>query len=164
MGFEVAKLRLGDAEFRVDRFIDGNIEQWAEDELLQRAQKNAWSVGLSEVVIGSMWIEVQKVGLKWLVDCIWDYRGENGEPISHFLEDGVNAHPIEAKGKAFGGADFLAWMDKNGKMVFRRKVKHPGYPGYHIMKKAATEGIPALKNRIEKETQKYIDLSRIQNG
>ena len=161
MGLDVARLRLGDAEFRVDRFIDGGIEQWATEEFVERAQKKAWSHGFSEKVIASIWVEVQRTGDKWGIDLIWDYEGPNGEPISRFLEDGVNAHPIEAKGKAFGGSDFLAWMDKNGKMVFRRKVYHPGYEGFHVLRDAYREGLPAFTKRIEKETQKFIDLNRI---
>ena len=163
MGLDVARLRLGDAEFRVEKYITGVIQEVADEEFTERAQKKAWRHGFSEKVIGSIRTEVEFNGPKWDIYMIWDYTGDKGEPIAVFLEDGVNAHPIEAKGKAFGGADYLAWMSKNGKMVFRKKVNHPGYAGFHVMRDAYREGLPLFTKKLEKKTQEFMDLNRLVN-
>lgn len=161
ISLDIARLRLGDAKFRIDKFIDQNIVQWAEEELLQRAQKIGWSHGLSENAIGAMFVE--KVGFK-AVDLVWDYRGPHDEPIHLFIEEDTDAHTIEAKGKFFGGADYLMWRDKMGKPIFRKKVKHPGTKGKHIIRQAKNEGIPELKNRVNRETQKWIELTKLRGS
>src|ERR1700675_3056810 len=104
MTLDISRLRLGDTKFRIDNFIDANMVQWAEEEVLTIAQKLAWGRGLSENAISAMWIEREDYK-KWML--IWDYRGPNDEPISKFLNDGTEAHDIEAHGKEFGGADML---------------------------------------------------------
>ena|SRR2546426_4818281 len=161
MAFDVARLRAGDVKFRIDQFININIQSWAEEELLQRAQKLGWAKGLSENALSYMWIETQQIGNKIGVDLIWDYKGPNDEPISVFLENGTRAHEIVAKGKIMGGSDVLAWQGKDGKMVFRPKVKHPGTQGMFIIKRAMEEGFPRLKSRIKKEVEKKLEMEHI---
>lgn len=158
MSLDITRLRLGDAKFRIDKFIDQNILKWGEDELLQRAQKIGWNKGLSENAIASMYID--KVGFK-AIDLVWDYRGPNDEPIHLFIEEDTKAHDIVAKGKFFGGADYLMWRDKMGKLIFRKKVRHPGTHGMHIIRQAKDEGVPALASRINREVQKWLELTKI---
>lgn len=158
MTLDISRLRLGDGKFRVDKFIDQNCVQWAEEEVLTIAQKLAWNKGLSENAISAMYVE--KTGFKaW--DLIWDYRGPNEEPISLFLEEDTEVHDIFAKGKAFGGADMLTWVDKMGHRVFRKKVRHPGTKGMHIIKRAWEDGKSKFQNRMVTETQKYLELTKL---
>jgi|SRR6185312_16518924 len=155
---DVARLRLGDLEFRINNYIEDNIEQWAEDEILELAQKKAYARGLSDEAIGSIYIARNgptTIALRW------DYRGPNGEPISKFLEDGTIAHFIYPKGKEFGGADALSWLDKNGKRVFRRKVRHPGTKPMFICRDAWIEGKPRLSKRIKREVERYLKANRV---
>jgi len=155
---DVARLRLGDLEFRINNYIEENIQQWAEDEILELAQKKAYARGLSDSAIGNIYIT--KTG-PMSVSLIWDYRGPNNEPISKFLEEGTISHFIYPKGKEFGGADALSWMDKNGKRVFRRKVRHPGTKPMYICRDAISEGKPRLSKRIRQEVERYLKASRI---
>ena len=158
MTLDISRLRLGDGKFRIDKFIDQNCVQWAEEEVLTIAQKNAWNRGLSENAIGAMYVE--KSGFK-MWDLLWDYRGPNNEPISKFLEEGTEGHEIYAKGKEFGGSDWLTWVDKMGHRVFRKKVKHPGTQGMFIIKNAWKERKRKFTKRMQKEVQAYLELTRI---
>jgi hypothetical protein len=158
MALDIARLRLGDAKHRIDKFIDANMVQWAEEEVLTEAQKRAWNRGLSENAISSMYIE--KVDFKkWKI--VWDYRGPNNEPISSYLEDGTPAHEIYAKGKDFGGSNWLHWLDKTGHNVFRKKVKHPGTTGMHIIRDAWKNSKQRFQKRMKKEVQAYLELTKI---
>jgi hypothetical protein len=156
MTLDISRLRIGDSRFRIDKFIDANCVQWAEDTMLSTAQKLAWNRGLSENAIADMWIE--KVGFKaW--EFIWDYRGPNDEPISRYLNDGTPPHDISAKGKNLGGSDWLSWIDKSGKRVFRKKVKHPGTTGMKIRERAWEIARPQFQKQMQKETQAYLQLT-----
>jgi hypothetical protein len=161
MPLDVARMRLRDAKWRIDRFIEINLDRWAEEEILQKAQKFAWEKGLSESTMAQMWIESERKGSKFIVDCVWDYRGPNDEPISKWLEHGTRGHQIIAKGKLLGGADVLRWYGKDGNPIFRPKVQHPGTQGMKIMERAKRDGFPALTKRIKREVQEMIRLTSI---
>jgi hypothetical protein len=47
---------------------------------------------------------------------------------AEYVEDGTRPHPIHAKGKKNGGADFLRFVVA-GVVYFRKSVNHPGTPG-----------------------------------
>jgi hypothetical protein len=159
LSLDIARLRLGDAKFRIDKFIDQNIQGWFDEEIVQRAQKLGWARGLSENSISSIYSEkVDRMKCK----IVWDLEGPNGEPLAIFLEKGTRAHDIQAKGKLFGGADSLRWMSNTGKPIFRKKVHHPGTKGMKIIERAVKEGTPELRRRINKEVKLWLQLTRIE--
>ena len=152
---DVARLRLGDLEFRVDNYISENLITWAEDTILELAQKKAFARGLSDSVIGSMYI-TQSGSMK--ISLIWDYRGPNNEPISLWLERGTIPHNIP---KDVFNSKVLSWVGKDGKRIFRRKVRHPGTKPMNICKDAISEGKPLLSKRIKREVEKYLKADQI---
>ncbi len=152
---DVARLRLGDLEFRVDNYISENLTTWAEDTILELAQKKAFARGLSDSVIGSMYI-TQSGSMK--ISLIWDYRGPNNEPISLWLERGTIPHNIP---KDVFNSKVLSWVDKDGKRIFRKKVRHPGTKPMNICKDAISEGKPLLSKRIKREVEKYLKADKI---
>lgn len=161
MPLDVARLRLLSAKYRIDQMIASNIQQWAEEEILQVAQKICWRNGLSENAISGLYIDARYEGRKVVVDLRWDLEGPNGEPVWKFLDKGTPPHVIEAKGKLFGGSDWLRWYDKQMKPVFRKKVNHPGTKAMDISGQTRKEGVPNLKKRIIREVNKIIDETRI---
>ena len=152
---DVARLRLGDLEFRVDNYISENLTTWAEDTILELAQKKAFARGLSDSVIGSMYI-TQSGSMK--ISLIWDYRGPNNEPISLWLERGTIPHNIP---KDVFNSKVLSWIGKDGKRIFRKKVRHPGTKPMNICKDAISEGKPLLSKRIKREVEKYLKADQI---
>jgi hypothetical protein len=156
MTLDISRLRLGDSKYRIKNFMDGNMVQVAEETMLTTAQKLAWNRGLSENAISAMYIERVEY-MKW--DFIWDYRGPKNEPISLFLNDGTDAHDIEALGKDFGGADMLSWVDKFGKRVFRPKVRHPGTTGMKIKENAWKQSKGDFTRKMRKLVEDYMELT-----
>lgn len=158
MTLELTEQRLSSARDRVNKYIDQNILRWAEDEILQRAQKLAYGEGLSDKAIGSMSIE--KSGFM-KVTFVWDYRGPNNEPLHTFINYGFDPHIIRAKGKIVGGADALRWFAEGGRPIFRKEVHHPGFYGRHIVERAIPEGKENLRQRIVNETENYIQVNKL---
>ena len=151
-------MRLQTARDRVLGFVDENIIQWAEDEILGPTQSIAWGEGLSEHVIST--IQIERIGfLK--INLVWNLFGPNDEPLGVWLEEGTMPHLIEAKGEENGGANSLMWRDKGGRPIFRKKVKHPGTTGKHIMKRGWEAGRKAFENRIVRETTAYLKKDKI---
>lgn len=157
--FEYTQNRLNNSKNRVDRFIDENLLDWANEELVRPTQKLAQEQGYSEPVIQS--IKVEKDGFMKL-KFIWDYKGPEGQPIAVFLEKGTKKHKIRAKGKLYGGADFLRFFSKIfNKKIFRLEVNHPGFDGREIMKKGYDQNILNLKHRVVVETNNYLMVNRL---
>src|SRR5437899_3654932 len=146
------------AKWRMDKFIDQNAQQWFDETVVQTAQKIAWSKGLSEDSISTIYSE--KVDYL-SYSLIWDLKGPKDVPLAVFLEEGITAHDIEALGKIYGGADSLSWVSKTGKRLFRKKVRHPGTKGMKIIERAWKEGIPLFNKRVKKETENYMRLTKI---
>ena len=158
MSLEFTKNRLQNSDVRVDKFIDENIISWSEDEILQLAQKDGFSRGLSDAVLGTMSI-VKRGFMKAAIR--WELRTSDGKPLHKFLEKGTDPHTIEALGKLFGGADSLMWRDSSGRPIFRRKVNHPGTEGMFIIENAWRIGKPKLKKRIIMETNNFLEVNRL---
>lgn len=153
---DIARLRLGDLEFRVDKYIEENLQEWAEFIILDLAQKKAYAKGLSDSVLASMYITMTG---PTSFSLIWDYRGPNNEPISLWLEKGTIPHDIPKAGNF--GAKTLTWIGKDGKRVFRRRVKHPGTKPMWICRDAIKEGKPKLLSYIKKQVENYLRADRI---
>jgi len=157
MSLDFARLRLDSASQRVNRFIDDNLVQWATEEIIDRLKADARALELSARVQDAISYEKTDF-LKGEV--IFDLTVD-GQPIDEFLENGFRPHVIEAKGKGAGGADFLRWVDKNGKTFFRRKVNHPGFEGYHFIEKGVRQTEQNLERRIIQETERFMEKERL---
>ena len=160
MSLEFTLNRLESSEERYIKFIDSNIVDWSEQEILEPAKKRALEFGLSSNAVNGMGIE--KVSLMKTI-LVWEYRGPNGEPLHQFLENGFGkgGYDIHAKGKLFGGADHLKWKDKSGKNIFRKKVRHPGFDGYQILQTTWDDKKPFLRRRIITETNNFFQVNKL---
>ena len=93
----------------------------------------------------------------------WDYRGPDDKPLHLWLEKGFGkgGYDIEAKGKEFGGKDYQKFKDGAGKNIFRKKVRHPGFFGYHILTDTWKEMKPQLTRRITEETNNFLEVNKL---
>lgn len=158
ISLDITRLRLESAKSRVLEYIDSNLEEWATDEVVEAAQQIAWQEGLSQNAIAAIHIErVDFLKIK----LVWDLFGPNGEPLGVWLEEDTKEHIIEAKGFLGGGAESLMWRDKGGKPIFRKKVKHPGTKGKHIIERGWNEGKKRLERRISRETNNWLQVEKI---
>jgi hypothetical protein len=64
-------------------------------------------------------------------------------PYAKFVEDGTRAHPIEAR-----RAKVLRYY-QNGRLMFRKRVRHPGTRPYLYLKGALDRLFPAVTARHE---------------
>ena len=155
---EVARLRLGDLDFRVERYIDQNIVSWGEDTILKLAQSKAREKGLQGEVISHL--KIEKSGF-CKIKLVWDYMGKDGKlPISVWLEDGTKAHPIPKDTNLTAKMLYFYW-GKVGKYVTFKRVKHPGTKPMNICKDSIKEGKPLLSKRISDEVEKYLRADSI---
>lgn len=158
MSLDFTRNRLENAPSRINRFIDENLEDWAREEVLRPTQDSALQVGLSQNALNGM--DIVKDGfLK--VKMIWVFLGPNDVPLHKFLEQGTSPHEIEALGKLFGGADALHWVDKSGKNIFRKKVRHPGFGGYHLLENGWKNHRENLKRRVIEETNNFLEVNKL---
>lgn len=158
MSLDFTKNRLENAERRIDKFIDENLIDWATEEVLRPTQDSALKFGLSQNALNGMNI-VNDGFLK--VKMTWEFRGPKNVPLHRFLETGFKEHEINAIGKILGGADYLHWVDKAGKNIFRKRVRHPGFEGYHIMRDGWDKNREQLKRRIIEETNSFLQVNRL---
>jgi HK97 gp10 family phage protein len=70
-------------------------------------------------------------------------------PYAEYVEYGTRPHTITPK-----SGNFLAWKGKSGKMVFARKVNHPGSKPYPYMQ-------PALENNRDEIFKEYEAMGQI---
>lgn len=163
MVLELTEQRLKSSKDRVDRFIDENLIIWATEEILLPGQNDLLSSGISER--GARGLKLEKTGfLKF--DLIWDYRDDEGHPLHFYIEEDTRPHIIRAKGKLFGGADYLHWKGPSGGFIigedfFAKEVKHPGTTGKHIVDTIKKERLPALQQRIIAETENRMEIESL---
>ena len=144
------------AKIRINQYIDQNIQQWAEWEVLAPTQQLAYNEGVSENGVSNM--KIEKTGFM-SVDMTWEWLGPENVPLHKYLNDGTPPHDINALGKLYGGADYLRWYDKNRKPIFRKHVKHPGIKPGHWMERGWDIGKPRLKDRISNEVNKWVEIN-----
>jgi hypothetical protein len=154
MVYEVTIDRLLKANDRVAGYIDRNILNWTNDEVLEVVKTKAFSKGLSVFAVNA--IKVEKRGFMACA-IIWDLKTEDGAPLAKFLEDGTDEHDIEAR-----FAQYLAFIGRDGNTVFRKKVKHPGTAAMNIFKDSKIEAQTRMKILIIKNVNQFLDSTRIQ--
>ncbi len=160
MSLEHTKNRLENAESRRDKFVDQNIVDWAEQMILLPTQKAILQLGLSQNAANA--VSIVKTGFM-KTKIRWDYLGPEGEPLYLWLENGFGkgGYDIEAKGKQHGGKDYMKFKDSSGGNVFRKKVRHPGFFGYQVIRKTWDENKDKLKQRIIEETNNFYKVNQL---
>lgn len=149
--------RLRQTRDRVNSFIDRNIVDWAQTEMLTPAQKDLLQAGLSQEALDGL--SINKTGFM-KISLAWRYI-KDGKPIHFYIEYDTRPHWIEAKGRLNGGSEFLTWTGKDGRQMFAKKVFHPGTTGKHLIENAAKEYKPFLKQRIMTETNNFMKVNRL---
>ncbi len=157
MSLEMARLRLDNVSQRMWKFIDENLQNWAEEEIVAKIKTDARALGLSNRVIDA--ITYEKTGFM-RGELVFDLEID-GVPVDEFLENGTRPHVIEAKGKDNGGANSLRWLNAAGNPIFRRRVQHPGFQGYHFMRDGQQRYEPDLQRRIESESENLAQVERL---
>lgn len=160
MSLEFTKNRLEKSDTRILKFIDDNIVDWAEVEILAPTRDDVIKLGLSQNAANA--VTIKKTGMI-KASMIWDYPGPEGEPLHLWLESGFGkgGYDIVAKGKQNGGKDYLKYVDKQGKNVFRKKVRHPGFAGYQVIRKGWDNNKDQLKRRIIEETNNFLQVNKL---
>ncbi len=157
MVLELTEQRLKSSKDRVDRFISENLITWATEEMLLPGQGDIVASGLSEAAARALTLE--KTGMLTF-DLVWDYI-KDGKRIHFFIEFDTAPHRIEAKGKLFGGADYLHWEGPSGKDIFAKIVQHPGTKGKGLIATIRKERLPQLKTRIISETENRMEIESL---
>ena len=160
MTFDFTLNRLENADKRRDDFIDEHIVDWSETILLSAARKKILQVGLSQAAADG--ITIEKTGYM-KAEMTWEYRGKEDKPLHLWLEKGFGkgGYDIEAKGKEYGGKDYLKFKDGKGGNIFRKKVRHPGFFGYHIMEDSWKENRGLLQRRIIEESNNFYEVNKL---
>ena len=157
MSLEMARLRLDNVSQRTWKFIDENIEKWATEEIVERIRTDARALGLSNRVISA--ITFERTGFM-VGDIVFDLSID-GVPVDEFLENGTRPHVIEPKGKDAGGANVLRWLSAAGNPIFRKRVQHPGFRGYHLIRDGKQKYEDDLRKRIEQESENMAQVERL---
>ena len=86
MSLDIAEQRLSSAKDRIRKYIDQNILMWATEEMLLPGQTDiAGSVSQR----ASQGLSLEKTGFM-KVELVWDFRGEDNQPIHFYLEYGLS--------------------------------------------------------------------------
>mgnify|MGYP003138666200 FL=1 len=161
MSLDIAEQRLSSAKDRIRRYIDQNIMIWATEEVLLPGQSD---IAASVSQRASDGLSLEKSGFM-KVELVWDFRGDDNQPIHFYLEYGTKPHRIEAKGKMGGGADWLHWKGPSGGFVigkdhFAKMVRHPGTEPKMLIHGIRDERLPALEKRIASEVQNHLEIDK----
>ena len=161
MSLDIAEQRLSSAKDRIRRYIDQNIMIWATEEVLLPGQTD---IASSVSQRASQGLSLEKSGFM-KVELVWDFRGDDNQPIHFYLEYGTKPHRIEAKGKMGGGADWLHWKGPSGGFVigkdhFAKEVRHPGTEPKMLVHGIRDERTPALEKRIASEVQNHLEIDK----
>ncbi len=157
MSLDFTRLRLDNASQRVNQFIDDHIVEWTEEEIADKIRQTITSLGLSQRVRDA--VSVEKTDFM-SAEVVFDLQ-DGDIDISDLLEKGSRPHVIEPKGRDSGGADVLRWFSPSGNPVFRRKVQHPGFEGYHFMEEGVRQNEFNLQRRIEREVDVFMQKERL---
>jgi len=161
MSLDIAEQRLSSAKDRIRKYIDQNIMIWATEEVLLPGQSD---IAASVSQRASQGLSLEKSGFM-KVELVWNFRGDDNQPIHFYLEYGTKPHRIEAKGKMGGGADWLHWKGPSGGFVigkdhFAKEVRHPGTEPKMLVHGIRDERIPALEKRIASEVQNHLEIDK----
>ncbi len=144
MGREfLSDLRLESAPSRAKRHMDMICVDIAIQEILDPIKQTAHSKNAAQSYIDAF--KIEKTGFI-KIELVNDHR------FSGWLEYGTPPHTIEGNPLAF---------DIDGDTVFAKKVNHPGFEGYHILK----DNLPALSTnyarRLSEDTTKFLERTRM---
>jgi len=157
MSLDFTRLRLDNASQRINRFIDDHIVEWAEEEIAEKIRQTVTSLGLSQRVRDA--VGVEKADFTQ-AEVVFDLQ-DGDTDISDLLEKGSRPHEILPKGRDGGGANILRWFSPTGNPIFRRRVQHPGFQGYHFMEEGVRQNEFNLQRRIEREVEEFMQKERL---
>lgn len=157
MSLEMARLRLDNVSQRMWKFIDEHIEEWATEEIVEKIKTDARALGLSNRVLDA--ITFERTGFM-KGEIVFDFTID-GVPVDEFLENGTRPHIIEPKGKDNGGANVLRWLNAAGNPIFRKRVQHPGFSGYHLIRDGKQKYEGDLQRKLESESENMAQVERL---
>lgn len=162
MSLNLTKQRIRSAKGRVDKYIDQNLMMWATEEILLPGSRNIQQSVSSKASEG---LRLEKTGFM-KIDLLWEYYGDNGQPIHFYLEYGTRPHTITPKGKDNGGADWLHWRGPSGGFVigqdhFAQRVSHPGTKPKKLVEGIKDEMLPRLQERIVREVNNFMEIDSL---
>jgi hypothetical protein len=151
---EVTIDRLSKAEDRTSKYIDQNLFNWVVSTALPIVKSKAVAKGLSVFAVEA--IHVEKTGFM-SVAIRWGLKTEEGKPLDKYLEEGTDAHDIEAR-----FAKYLKFIGRDGNNVFRKIVKHPGTAAMNIFKDSKKMAQEIMKAEITKRVNQHLQATRVQ--
>jgi len=145
----IPSLRLADADERAARYVDSKMIDWFIQEVVDPTKKLAYSRRHAQRFIDSIKAEKKEfLKVRLVVD---EIPGPTGINLNELLEFGWRGPYM------IYGNPWLHWTNSQGE-YFRRKVEHPGFPGYHLLDSVRDQGFyNKFMHRIIRETNQYME-------
>lgn len=142
----LASLRAQSLPFRTEEFIDSKIVEIANQTLVRAIRDEAILKKMPERYVNSIKAEIDS-GELW----VWvDFKGENGEPLDWFFEEGTKDHEIKPRNKkALHGGSKWPYFSKGHKVS--------GIKARHVFRDGLKKGYPEFKKLLAEETEKYLE-------
>ena len=154
----LSALRMQSLPFRIKEFVDYKVAEIANktlvqairDEAVLRKMPQRYIDGIhSEFVGGELWI--------WV-----DFKGDKGEPLDLFFEEGTKRHFIKPRIK-----EALAFIEKGvigvvgGIRRFSKGHWVSGIEARHIFAEGLKKGYPQFKKKLKQELQEYLEETNL---
>jgi len=134
----------------IEAHIDRNIVEWVDETVGYFCRDFAEIAGLPRHITES--IHTEKTGfMEAEVRNDLERLTDSGViPLGKFLNSGwgKGGYDIHVR-----WANALTWIDDFGKRKFAKKVRHPGFEGYHFMEDGKDVGMPLLMNKVKQEME-----------
>jgi len=154
----LSALRTQSLPFRIEEFIEYRIIDIANKTLVQAIKDEASAKNMPQRYTDGIHVEFDGNNL-W----IWvDFKGEKGEPLDLFFEEGTKDHKITPRLKKA-----LRWIGAGSIGIFsafRLFSKNnwvSGIEARHIFGNGVRKGYPQFKKLLQKEIENYIEETRL---
>lgn len=142
----LSALRTQSLPFRIQEYIEFRIVDIANDTIVKAIHDEAVLKKMPERYINNIHSEFDGKEL-W----IWvDFKGEKGEPLDLFFEEGTPDHPILPRLK-----NVLSWVSK-GIRYFSRGHWVSGIEARHVFREGLKKGYPQFKSTLTKDLENYL--------
>ena len=149
----LSALRTQSLPFRIEEFINLKVVEIANKTLVRAIRDEAILKDMPQRYVDGIKVEFDGKEL-W----IWvDFKGDEGEPLDLFFEEGTKGHnikPIRKKALAFlekGAIGIVAGIRK-----FSKGHWDSGIEARHIFKIGLDKGYPQCKKKLIQELEKYV--------
>lgn len=149
----LSALRTQSLPFRIEEFIAFRIVGIANETIVKAIRDEAVQKKMPQRYIDNIHAEFDS-GELW----IWvDFKGDKGEKLDLFFEEGTKDHKIEPRIK-----ESLAWVKRGAIgifasfMAFSKGHWVSGIRARHVFREGAKKGYPEFKKRLQKEIEDYI--------